>query len=127
MLFRSPYATPTARASLVTSFRHALSTLSLLHPLVSFSLTETSDDATATGGARRLVGVARSKEGVLGRWRQLWGRAGVENVVEFDHSDDKDELRAEGFFSLTASHSKASQFICASPSSTAFSTLVPTI
>lgn len=112
---RRPFASSAARQSLITSLRHVLSTLSLLHPLVSFSLTDTTD-TSSTGSARRLVSVSRSAEGVLGRWRQLWGRAGVENAVEFNRKDDVDEMGASGFFSLSASHSKSNQFICAPPS-----------
>lgn len=89
--------------------------MALLHPLVSFSLTDTSDQ---TSGIKRLLVVSRSKEGCLGRWRQLWGRAGVENTVEFEEKEvtngDDVKLSAHGFFSLAASHSKASQFICTS-------------
>ena len=73
-----------------------------------------SNSTNSAGGPKRLVSVARSKEGVLGRWRQLWGRAGVENVFEFNRTDEKGELGAQGFFSLTASHSKSTQFVCAS-------------
>ncbi|KAK4690562.1 hypothetical protein P7C70_g9551, partial [Phenoliferia sp. Uapishka_3] len=38
-------------------------------------------------------------------------RAGVENAVEFERSDEKGELKAKGFWSMTASHSRGSQFI----------------
>lgn len=50
---------------------------------------------------------------MLGRWRQLWGRAGVDKVVVFERQEGTEgEFGASGFFSLTASHSKANQFIC---------------
>ncbi|KAL8286717.1 hypothetical protein RQP46_004245 [Phenoliferia psychrophenolica] len=107
---RRPHATPTARLALIAAFRQSISTISLLHPHVSFTLIETNGDSNSTG-PKRLVHVARSKEGVLGRWRQLWGRAGVEQAVEFEKRDEKGELGAKGFFSLTASHSKSTQFI----------------
>lgn len=54
----------------------------------------------------------------MGRWRQLWGRAGVEKVGGFEEWENESISSAEsrfgvvGFFSLTASHSKSSQFIC---------------
>ena len=60
-----------------------------------------------------MIKVVRSTEGILGRWRQLWGRAGTERVWSFDRAEDVEKgIRAEGFFSFTAAHSKASQFIC---------------
>ncbi|KAI5476871.1 hypothetical protein MNV49_007105 [Pseudohyphozyma bogoriensis] len=106
---RRPLTTPAARLNLITALKSSLSTLTLLHPEISFTLTDTSDESA---GAKRLVAVARSKEGVLGRWRQLWGRAGVENVVEIiEKEGGEEEIELEGFFSLTASHSKASQYI----------------
>ncbi|KAL8286704.1 hypothetical protein RQP46_004232 [Phenoliferia psychrophenolica] len=119
---RRPHATPTARLALIAAFRQSISTISLLHPHVSFTLTETNDDSNSTG-PKRLVHVARSKEGVLGRWRQLWGRAGVEQAVEFERKDGKGELSAKGFFSLTASHSKATQFIFVNSRPLSFSPL----
>lgn len=110
---RRPLSTPSARNTLLSSFKQALSTMSLLHPAVAFSLTDTSESSSA---AKRLVSVPRSSEGVLGRWRQLWGRAGVEKVFQYDVTEEEgsgsSELRAQGFFSATASHSKTSQFIC---------------
>ena len=104
---RRPVSTPAGRLALLTSFRNSLATLSLLHPLVSFNLVDSS-----TADSKRLLSVNKMREGVLGRWKQLWGRAGVENVYEFE--DTAGEFSASGFFSLTASHSKGSQFVCTS-------------
>ncbi|GAA5859668.1 hypothetical protein JCM1840_006400 [Sporobolomyces johnsonii] len=112
---RRPLSTPAAQLSLLSSFRSSLATLSLLHPSVSFSLADTTTSSTsASSEPKRLLAVPKSTEGTLGRWRQLWGRAGAEKVWQFDEEEDGGEtgtIRAEGFFSLTASHSKASQFI----------------
>ena len=102
---RRPSSTPAGRLALLTSSRNSLATLSLLHPLVSFSLVDASADS------KRLLSVNKMREGVLGRWRQLWGRAGVEKVYGFE--EVLGEFAAAGFFSLTASHSKGSQFVCA--------------
>ncbi|KAM0756638.1 hypothetical protein T439DRAFT_321333 [Meredithblackwellia eburnea MCA 4105] len=109
---RRPFMTSSARQTLSSSIRSTLCTLSLLHPSVSFTLTEVCDTLAAEeGDAKRGFGVSKSSEGVLGRWRQLWGRAGVENVVEISHQESGGDVKIEGFFSVTASHSKASQFI----------------
>ncbi|GAA5949089.1 hypothetical protein JCM21900_004855 [Sporobolomyces salmonicolor] len=116
---RRPLSTPSAQLSLLSSFRSALATLSLVHPSVSFSLADTTrSPASASREPKRLLAVPQSTEGTLGRWRQLWGRAGAEKVWQINEEEDWGEagtIRAEGFFSLTASHSKASQFICACP------------
>ncbi|ORY75708.1 hypothetical protein BCR35DRAFT_306246 [Leucosporidium creatinivorum] len=105
---RKPLSTPSARITLLNSFRHSLSTLSLLHPSVSFSLLDTSSSGTSSDsmGAKRLVNVARSTEGVL-------GRPGTEKVWEFERQEEQavKGMSAEGFFSLTAAHSKGSQFL----------------
>ncbi|GAA5920751.1 hypothetical protein JCM1841_004163 [Sporobolomyces salmonicolor] len=112
---RRPLSTPSAQLSLLSSFRSALATLSLVHPSVSFSLADTTRSPTsASCEPKRLLAVPKSTEGTLGRWRQLWGRAGAEKVWQINEEEDWGEagtIRAEGFFSLTASHSKASQFI----------------
>lgn len=71
---------------------------------------------------KKLIQVSRTGDEILGRWKQLWGRAGVEKVAIFEQWEDvevisekgKGKFGVEGFFSLTASHSKASQFICKS-------------
>lgn len=107
---RRPHSTGAGRAALLTSLRSSLATLVLLYPLVSFTLT----DLVAS---HHLLTVTKMREGVLGRWKQLWGRAGVEKVYEFDESENHGDLEgfsASGFFSLTAAHSKASQYICSS-------------
>lgn len=117
---RRPLSTPAARLSLVASAKNLLSTIALVHPLVTFSLTDTSG---ASAPRNRLISVSKSTEGILGRWRQLWGRAGVEKVDVFEEWEGEEDMDvtkedrfgALGFFSLTASHSKSSQFICASP------------
>lgn len=44
----------------------------------------------------------------------MWGRAGVEKVAHVEEMDSSGELGLQGFFSLTASHSKGSQYICES-------------
>lgn len=85
-----------------------------MHPAVSFSLKDTTPTSTSPGTGS-LVSVHRSKEGVLGRWRQLWGRSGVERVAEFGESDASGTYVASGFFSLTAAHNKSSQYICEPP------------
>lgn len=120
---RRALSKPSTQSTLLASIRSTLSTLSLIHPSISFSLTDTtSSSATPTGESKALLSVGRSGEGLLGRWRQLWGRAGVEKVWDFDEAEQSDhskehvdeKLRARGFFSLSAAHTKAGQFICAS-------------
>ncbi|GAA5913981.1 hypothetical protein JCM8208_007016 [Rhodotorula glutinis] len=113
---RRPLAKPAAQASLLSSLRSTLASLALLHPHVAFSLTDTTTSLSSPSNEpRTLVAVVRSVEGVLGRWRQLWGRAGIEKVWEFDEVEDVEggdgELRAKGFFSLSAAHSKAGQHV----------------
>lgn len=57
---------------------------------------------------------------MLGRWRQLWGQAGTEKVWEFERIELQGAaqgMRAQGFVSLTAAHSKGNQFICEDQSS----------
>lgn len=61
------------------------------------------------------MSASRTQDGLLGRWRQLWGRAGVEQTVSIDETNEEAQVRVRGFFSLTASHSKGSQYICQSP------------
>ncbi|KAK4332420.1 DNA mismatch repair protein MLH3 [Rhodotorula toruloides] len=109
-----------AQSTLLASLRSTLSTLSLIHPSTSFSLTDTtSSSATSSGESKTLLSVGRSGEGLLGRWRQLWGRAGVEKVWEFNEAEQRghaeegggEKMRARGFFSLSAAHTKAGQFI----------------
>ncbi|BGP28900.1 DNA mismatch repair protein [Rhodotorula toruloides] len=109
-----------AQSTLPSSMRSTLSTLSLIHPSISFSLNDTtSSSTTSSGESKTLLSVGRSGEGLLGRWRQLWGRAGVEKVWEFDEAERgidagegaAEKLRARGFFSVSAAHTKAGQFI----------------
>lgn len=64
--------------------------------------------------------MSRSSEGLLGRWRQLWGRAGSEQVWTFDVREEEQHLtdpaiRAQGFFSLSANRTKSAQLICEWP------------
>ncbi|CDR39105.1 RHTO0S04e01398g1_1 [Rhodotorula toruloides] len=117
---RRALSKPSAQSTLLASLRSALSTLSLIHPSISFSLTDsTSSSAMSSGESKTLLSVGRSGEGVLGRWRQLWGRAGVEKVWEFGEAEKEEhvvegvgeKLRARGFFSLSAAHTRAGQFI----------------
>ncbi|GAA5926595.1 hypothetical protein JCM3775_001061 [Rhodotorula graminis] len=128
---RRPLAKPAAQASLLSSLRSTLASLALLHPHVAFSLTDTTTSLSSLSSEpRTLVTVARSTEGVVGRWRQLWGRAGVEKVWNFDEVEELREeregtLRVKGFFSLSAAHSKAGQhvFVNSRPLAAATSTL----
>ncbi|GAA5834182.1 hypothetical protein JCM9279_004239 [Rhodotorula babjevae] len=118
---RRSLAKPAAQAALLSSLRSTLASLALLHPHVAFSLTDTTTSLSSLSSEpRTLVAVARSTEGVVGRWRQLWGRAGIEKVWEFDeveaNGDEREgRLQATGFFSLSAAHSKAGQHVSHAP------------
>ncbi|GAA6059081.1 hypothetical protein JCM10212_002052 [Sporobolomyces blumeae] len=113
---RRPLENASAQATLLAHARSRISHLALAHPSVSFSLVDSTLDPPKT-----LVSVPRSNEGVLGRWRQLWGRAGTETVWEVDLREQQDDgnaaetietaFRAEGFISVSASHSKSSQYL----------------
>ena len=106
---RRPLATPTAQAALTFALRQAVTTIALIHPHVAFSLTDFDSDDPV-----RLVSAVRLSDGVIGRWRQMWGRAGVEKVAAVEDADREGEMSLSGFFSLTASHSQGSQYICES-------------
>ncbi|GAA5908309.1 uncharacterized protein JCM6883_004342 [Sporobolomyces salmoneus] len=95
-----------AQLSTISQVRSQLSIISLAHPNVSFHLTDTS-----TNEVKSLLSVSRSVQGVLGRWRQLWGRAGIEQVWEVDKVDEETGMRVKGFVSESASHGKSNQFI----------------
>lgn len=98
--------------ALRNAFRLTLASLSLVHPSVAFTLHDLTS-AWTTSPAKVLISVGKTREGILGRWRQLWGRAGVEKVAKVSEWEDDSRLfGVDGFFSLTASHSKGSQFIC---------------
>ncbi|GAA6001835.1 hypothetical protein JCM10207_002342 [Rhodosporidiobolus poonsookiae] len=127
---RKPLLKPSAQHALSASLRSALAALSLAHPHIAFALVDTTASTSAGGEGKTLLQVARTGEGALGRWRQLWGRAGVEKVWEFDETDGGEgggegAVRARGFFSLSAAHSKAGQhvFVNARPLSPASSPL----
>lgn len=116
---RRPLSKPFAQATVLSSLRSTLSSVALLHPDVAFSLTDTtSSPSSLSSEPRTLLSVGRSSTGLVGRWKQLWGRAGVERIVEFDEvepaADGKDgaNMRARGFFSLSAAHSKSGQHVC---------------
>ncbi|GJN91648.1 hypothetical protein Rhopal_004671-T1 [Rhodotorula paludigena] len=105
-------------ATVLSSLRSTLSSIALLHPDVAFSLTDTtSSPSSLSSEPRALLSVGRSSTGLVGRWKQLWGCAGVEHVVEFDEVEpaaagkDGARMRARGFFSLSAAHSKSGQHV----------------
>ncbi|GAA5887523.1 hypothetical protein JCM6882_001438 [Rhodosporidiobolus microsporus] len=114
---RRPLTKPSAHSALLSSLRTTLSTLALAHPSIAFSLSDTTTSSAAagsTGEAKTLLHLSRASEGLVGRWKQLWGRAGVEKVWEFDEAEMGEHssgVRAKGFFSLSAAHSKAGQYI----------------
>ncbi|GAA5832199.1 hypothetical protein JCM11251_004277 [Rhodosporidiobolus azoricus] len=124
---RRPLHKPSAQSTLLTHLRSTLSTLSLVHPHVAFSLIDTTTSSSAslsaaavTGEAKSLLQLNRANEGLIGRWRQIWGRAGVEKAWEFEDFEGEVEagkrgeggrVKARGFFSLSAAHSKAGQYI----------------
>ncbi|BGP44833.1 DNA mismatch repair protein [Rhodotorula kratochvilovae] len=129
---RRPLAKPAAQASLLASLRSMLASLALLHPHIAFSLTDTTTTFSfLSSEPRTLLAVARSTEGLVGRWRQLWGRAGVEKVWEFDEAeggpngDEAGRIRARGFFSLSAAHTKAGQHVFVNSRPLAPSTSLP--
>ncbi|BGP36756.1 DNA mismatch repair protein [Rhodotorula kratochvilovae] len=129
---RRPLAKPAAQASLLASLRSMLASLALLHPHIAFSLTDTTTTFSfLSSEPRTLLAVARSTEGLVGRWRQLWGRAGVEKVWEFDEAeggpngDEAGRIRARGFFSLSAAHTKAGQHVFVNSRPLAPSTSMP--
>ncbi|BGP12776.1 hypothetical protein JCM10213_007290 [Rhodosporidiobolus nylandii] len=108
---RRPLLKAAAQATLLTQLRSSLSVLALIHPAVSFSLTDTTSSVSSvTGEGKKLLQLQRAGEGLLGRWKQLWGRAGVERVWEFE-DEAEGGVKAKGFFSLSAAHSKAGQHI----------------
>ncbi|KAK4055183.1 DNA mismatch repair protein [Microbotryomycetes sp. JL201] len=107
---RRPYKTRSAQQNLLNSCRQALETLALVHPTISFSLSDSA--ATSSSGetrAKRILQIASSNDGALGRWKQLWGRNGIEDVRMFDLADGT--VGAAGFFSKAASPSKQFQFV----------------
>ncbi|GAA6047328.1 hypothetical protein JCM3770_001889 [Rhodotorula araucariae] len=115
---RRPLTKPAAQAALLASLRSTLASLALLHPHIAFSLSDTTTSLSSLSSEpRTLLSVARSTEGLVGRWRQLWGRAGVEKVWEFDEAEPDAEgdhgkaLHVRGFFSLSAAHTKAGQHV----------------
>ncbi|GAA5994097.1 hypothetical protein JCM5350_008092 [Sporobolomyces pararoseus] len=103
---RKSLSTLSAQQTIISQIRSQLSIISLAHPLVGFSLVDTSSRLP-----KNLLSVSRSVEGVLGRWRQLWGRAGIEQVWEFENNDRDTGITVKGFISESASHSKSNQFI----------------
>ncbi|GAA5949571.1 hypothetical protein JCM3765_002708 [Sporobolomyces pararoseus] len=103
---RKSLSTLTAQQTTICQIRSQLSIISLAHPRVSFHLVDTSSQQP-----KNLLSVSRSVEGVLGRWKQLWGRAGVEQVWEFERKDVEAGINVKGFISESASHSKSNQFI----------------
>ncbi|GAA5980265.1 hypothetical protein JCM11641_005523 [Rhodosporidiobolus odoratus] len=112
---RRPLEKASAEQTLRTFLRTSLATLALVHPAVSFSLVDTTSSLSASlGEGKTILHLSKATEGVLGRWKQLWGRAGVEKVWEFDEVEegaDMSRVRTSGFISLSAAHSKASQHI----------------
>lgn len=110
---RKPLTTPSARLALINLFRITLATIALVHPLISFSLHDLASSSSATSASKLLISVSRASKGMIGRWRQLWGRAGVEKIQEIEAWEDEGRtFGLVGFLSCTASHSKSSQFIC---------------
>ena len=100
----------TSLSSTLSTARSLVSNISLIHPTISFQLSDISLSTPKT-----LVSVRNCSQGVLGRWRQLWGRSGIERVWEFDqqsHHKEGGGIEARGFVSLSASHGKRNQFIC---------------
>ena len=100
----------TSVSSTLSTIRSLVSNISLIHPTISFQLSDISLSTPKT-----LVSVRNCSQGVLGRWRQLWGRSGIERVWEFDqqsHHKEGGGIEARGFVSLSASHGKRNQFIC---------------
>ncbi|KAK4057695.1 DNA mismatch repair protein [Microbotryomycetes sp. JL221] len=60
------------------------------------------------------IHVASTSDGLLGRWKQLWGRNGIEDVRMFELSDrntEQEATKAVGFFSMSGSHSKQAQYV----------------
>ncbi|SCZ90175.1 BZ3500_MvSof-1268-A1-R1_Chr1-3g01820 [Microbotryum saponariae] len=118
---RKPLSSPSGRSTALTQLRKELATVALAHPAVAFSLVDTSTNDTHSLSSTRsktVLNVQKSSTDALwARWKQVWGRAGVEHVHEFHLHERTDQTdlegwQADGFFSLGASHSKLDQFIC---------------
>ncbi|KAM0793500.1 hypothetical protein ACM66B_000939 [Microbotryomycetes sp. NB124-2] len=110
---RRPYRTRSTQQTLLTACRQSLEALALIHPAVNFSLSDSSvTSASGESQPKRLLQLAGSSAGILGRWKQLWGRNGIEDVRMFDIAEaTTDTIRAEGFFSMAASQTKQFQHV----------------
>ncbi|KDE09621.1 hypothetical protein MVLG_00028 [Microbotryum lychnidis-dioicae p1A1 Lamole] len=117
---RKPLSSPSGRSTALTRLRKELAIVALAHPAVAFSLVDTSTNETHSLSSTRsktVLNVQKSSTDALwARWKQVWGRAGVEHVHEFHLHERTDQTdlegwQADGFFSLGASHSKSDQFI----------------
>ncbi|GAA6022703.1 hypothetical protein JCM11491_003737 [Sporobolomyces phaffii] len=107
---RKALSTRAAQLAAVSDIRTHLAVTSLVHPGVAFHLTDTPSSSSVSREPKCLVSVSKTAHGALGRWKQLWGRAGVERVSEVDRTGPGG-MRLAGFISHSASPARSNQFI----------------
>ncbi|GAA5922993.1 uncharacterized protein JCM15063_003493 [Sporobolomyces koalae] len=99
-----------SRVATVQQLRQQLETTALAHPNTAFHLSDMTSSALARQSSPTLFRVQPSTQGSWGRWNQLWGRASIERVWQFDRQFF-DDVKVTGFISFSPSHGRSSQFI----------------